>query len=144
MPFLIEEGHFFVGLQSKNCHEFALSWALASRGMASVPQTKVHLSDFSVGDRGRDNHLLVAPRTDPDGRSLAHPVLISDEWRRSERQERDGALAVEESIAEPTRGCASTRSGVSGSVGEEYATRVQAPDPETPPDSPGFLVPRSS
>jgi hypothetical protein len=27
-------------------------------------------------------------RTDPDGRLLAHPVLISDEWRRSERQER--------------------------------------------------------
>jgi len=55
---------------------------------------------------------LVAPRTDPDGRSLAHPVLIADDWRRSERQERDGALAVEESIAEPTRGCASKRSGV--------------------------------
>jgi hypothetical protein len=38
-----------------------------------------------VGDRGRDNHLLVAPRTDPDGRSLAHPVLISDDWRPSEQ-----------------------------------------------------------
>ena len=52
----------------------------------------------------------------PDGRSLAHPVLSADVWRRSERQERDGALAVEESSAEPTRGCASKRSGVSGSV----------------------------
>src|ERR1700730_14835520 len=43
--------------------------------------------------------LLIAPRTDRDGRLLAHPVLISDDWRQSERQERDGALAVEESIA---------------------------------------------
>ena len=32
----------------------------------------------------------------------------------------------------PPRGCASKRSGVSGSVGEEYATRAQAPDPGTP------------
>src|SRR6267378_5693448 len=91
-----------------------------------------------VGDRGRDTTRRGTPRPDPDGRFLAHPVLISDEWRRSERQERDGALAVEESSAEPTRGCASTRSGVSGSVGEEYATRAPGPDPETPPDSPGF------
>ena len=45
--------------------------------------------------------MLPAPRTDPDERSSAHPVLITDEWRRSERQERDGALAVEEAIAEP-------------------------------------------
>jgi hypothetical protein len=30
---------------------------------------------------------------------LAHPVLISDEWRRSEHPERDGAHAVEEAIA---------------------------------------------
>jgi hypothetical protein len=40
------------------------------------------------------------PHTEPDGRSLAHPVLISDEWRRSEHRERDGALAVEEAIVE--------------------------------------------
>ena len=52
----------------------------------------------------------------------AHPVLISDDWRQSERQERDGALAVEESIAEPERGCASRRSGVCDSDGEWYAT----------------------
>src|SRR5450759_1251114 len=31
-----------------------------------------------VGDHGRDNHYWLAPRTDPDGRSLAHPVLIAD------------------------------------------------------------------
>src|SRR5207244_751641 len=70
---------------------------------------------------------------------LAHPVLISDEWRRKRASGRDGALAVEESSAEPTRGCASTRSGVSGSGGEEYATRAPAPDPETSPDSPTFV-----
>src|ERR1039458_9554861 len=61
---------------------------------------------------------LAAPRTDPDGRSLAHPVLISDNWRRSERQERDGALAVEGAIAERKRECASRGFGVSGSCGE--------------------------
>src|SRR5579864_1636299 len=71
------------------------------------------------------------PRTEPDERSLAHPVLISDEWRRSGRQERGGALAVVEAMAEPKRGCASRRSGVSGSGGAGYATREQAPDPET-------------
>jgi hypothetical protein len=30
-------------------------------------------------DRGRDTGVPGAPRTDPDGRSLAHPVLLSDE-----------------------------------------------------------------
>jgi hypothetical protein len=30
---------------------------------------------------------------------LFNPVLISDEWRRSEHPERDGAHAVEEAIA---------------------------------------------
>ncbi len=57
-------------------------------------------------------------RTDPDGRSLAHPVLISDEWRRSERQEMDEGLAVEEAIAELERECVSRGSGVAGSCGE--------------------------
>ena len=33
-----------------------------------------------IDDRGRDTSLPDAPRTDPDGRSLAHPVLISDGW----------------------------------------------------------------
>jgi len=61
-----------------------------------------------VGDRGRDTTLRGTPRSDPDGRSLAHPVLISDEWRRSERRGRDGARAVEEAIAEPIQGCASS------------------------------------
>jgi len=52
-------------------------------------------------DGGRDSRCWLPPGTDPDERSLAHPVLISDEWRRSERQERDGAHAVEEAIPEP-------------------------------------------
>ena len=43
--------------------------------------------------------MLVAPRTDPDGRLLAHPVLIADDWRQSELRERDGACAVEEAVA---------------------------------------------
>src|ERR1700686_2199870 len=61
-----------------------------------------------VGDRGRDTTRRGTPRTDPDGRSLAHPVLISDEWRRSERQERDGAHTVEGAIPGPKRECASS------------------------------------
>ena len=61
-----------------------------------------------VGDRGRDTTRRGTPRPDPDGRSLAHPVLISDEWRRSERQERDGAHAVAGAIAGPTRECVSS------------------------------------
>ena len=32
---------------------------------------------------------------DPDGRSLARPVLIADEWRRSDPRDKDGVLAVE-------------------------------------------------
>ena len=56
-------------------------------------------------------------RTDPDGRLLAHPVLISDESRRSELG-KGMEPAVEEAIAEPKRGCASMRSGVSGSGDE--------------------------
>ncbi len=41
------------------------------------------------------------PRTDPDGRSLAHPVLISDEWRQSEHRGKDGAQPVGEASASP-------------------------------------------
>ena len=37
--------------------------------------------------------MLIAPRTDPDGRLLAHPVLIADDWRQSERQDKDGGRA---------------------------------------------------
>jgi hypothetical protein len=41
-----------------------------------------------------------ATRTDPDGRSLAHPVLISDDWRQTDQRDRDGAHAVKEAIAD--------------------------------------------
>jgi hypothetical protein len=40
--------------------------------------------------------LLGTPRTEPDGRSLAHPVLISDDWRRSGPPGREGAPLVAE------------------------------------------------
>jgi len=56
----------------------------------------------------------------------------------------DEAYSVEEASAEPMRGYASTRYGVSGCGGEGCATTAPAPDPETPPDSWGFLAPRSS
>ena len=59
-------------------------------------------------DHGRDTTLRGTPRTDPDGRSLAHPVLILDSWRRSEHPERRGAYVVEEASTELKRGCAST------------------------------------
>jgi hypothetical protein len=42
-------------------------------------------------------------RTDPDGRSLAHPVLIADEWRPSVPRDKDGVLAVVGSIGQPGR-----------------------------------------
>src|SRR3984893_5557804 len=62
------------------------------------------------------------PRADPDGRSLAHPVLISDDWRQSDRQGKDGALAVEGAIGQPGREHGSMRTGVSGCGGGVYAT----------------------
>jgi hypothetical protein len=34
-----------------------------------------------VGEPGRDTTRVIPPRTDPDGRSLAHPVLLTDQWR---------------------------------------------------------------
>jgi hypothetical protein len=49
-------------------------------------------------DRGRDSHLLAAPRADPDGHLLVHPVLISDDWRQSDLRDKDGVLAVEGAI----------------------------------------------
>ncbi len=93
---------------------------------AKIPLTSIDPFTFytcfnrgrMIGDPGRDITVRDTPRTDPDGRSLAHPVLISDEWRRSVHQERDGAHAVEEAIAEPKRECVSKRSGLSGSDDE--------------------------
>ena len=34
---------------------------------------------------------MIAPRTDPHERSLAHAALISDEWRRSGQEPKDEA-----------------------------------------------------
>ena len=84
------------------------------------------------------------PSPDPDGRSLAHPVLISDDWRRSELQDRDGARAVEVAIVGPAQASGSTVGGVAGSGDEEFATTAPAIGPGTRPSSLGSLVPRSS
>lgn len=54
------------------------------------------VGDYALaGDRGR-NTTRDTPAPNPDGPSVAHPVLISDVQRQSEHQERGGALAVEE------------------------------------------------
>jgi len=56
--------------------------------------------------------------------------------------ERDEACSVAEASAEPRQEYASTRSGVSGSGGGEYATIAPAPGHGTPPGLRGFPVPR--
>jgi hypothetical protein len=86
--------------------------------------------------------LLVAPRTDPDGRSLAHPVLIADDWRRSELQDKDGARAVWEASAQPMRGHGSKRTAA-GVGGEVHVATAQGSAPGTRPDCRGFQVPHS-
>ncbi len=68
--------------------------------------------------------MLATPSLDPDGRSLAHPVLISDDWRRSELQDRDGARAVEVAIVDPAQASGSTLSGVAA------ATKSSLPPPQ--------------
>ena len=52
---------------------------------------------------------MIPPRTDPNGRLLAHSVLISDDWRQSELRDRDGAHAVAEASDPLTLACGSTR-----------------------------------
>ena len=69
--------------------------------------------------------LLAAPRADPDGRFLAHPVLISDNWRQSDPRDKDGVLAVEGAIGQPEREYVSRRSGVSDCGGEGCATTAR-------------------
>ena len=73
-------------------------------------------------DRGRDTTGRGTPRSDPDGRLLAHPVLISDDWRQSDLRDKDGVRAVEGAIGQPGREHASMRAGVSGCGGGVYAT----------------------
>jgi len=82
-----------------------------------------------VGDRGRDNHLLVACAR--PGRNS--PVLSRMSGGRSERQERDDASGVEKSSGlSPHSRMRAKRSGVSGSVRRSFAARAQAPESETP------------
>ena len=68
-------------------------------------------------------------RADPDGRSLAHPVLIVDDWRRSDPRDKDGGRAVEGAIGQPERAYVSRRAGVSDFGGEVSATNAQLADP---------------
>jgi hypothetical protein len=84
------------------------------------------------------------PLLGPGRALISAPVLISDEWRQSVHPERDEACSVEEASAEPRQEYASTRSGVSGFGGGEYATIAPAPGRGTPPDLRGFPVPRSN
>ena len=79
------------------------------------------------------------------GRALeAHPVLISDDWRRSELRDKDGAHAVEETIVGPAQAYESTGDGAAGSGGEGFATIGPATGPGTRLGSVGSLVPRGS
>jgi len=98
----------------------------------------------ALRDRGRDTTWRGTPRTVPDGRLLAHPVLIADDWRQSEPRGKDGALAVEEAIGQPGREYASRRAGVAGYGGEVYATSAQSTEPGIRRDYRGSLVPHSS
>jgi hypothetical protein len=45
----------------------------------SMKAEELAVSQRVIGDRGRDTSVPGTPRTDPDGRLLAHPVLISGE-----------------------------------------------------------------
>jgi hypothetical protein len=80
-------------------------------------------------DRGRDSTVRATPRADPDGRSLAHPVLIADDWRRSDPRDKDGVLAVGGAIGQPERAYVSRRAGVSDFGGGVHATNAQLVDP---------------
>ena len=95
-------------------------------------------------DRGRDSHVLAAPRTDPDGHLLVHPVLISDDWRQSDPRDKDGVLAVEGAIGQPEREYVPRRSGGSGCGGEVFATTARLAAPGIRRDCRGSPVPHSS
>jgi hypothetical protein len=74
----------------------------------------------------------------------AHPVLISDEWRRSEPQDKGGAHAVAEASDPLTQACGSTRTDAFGSGNAVCATTVPAVAVGTPRGCRGCLVPHSS
>jgi hypothetical protein len=69
------------------------------------------------------------PRPDPDGRLLAHPVLISDDWRRSDPRDKDGVRVDVGASGQLEREYVSRRSGVFGRGGEVFSTtaRLAAP-----------------
>ena len=73
--------------------------------------------------------MRATPRADPDGRSLAHPVLIADDWRRSDPRDKDGVFAVEGAIGQPERAYVSRRAGVSDFGGEVSATNAPLTGP---------------
>ena len=95
-------------------------------------------------DRGRDTTVRGTPRSDPDGRLLAHPVLISDDWRQSDLRDKDGVRAVEGAIGQPEREYVSRRTGVSGCGGEVFATTARLAAPGIRRDCRGSPVPHSS
>jgi hypothetical protein len=70
------------------------------KALSGLPLTKLAMR--------QEHPSPVAPSQTRTVARLAHPVLVSDEWRRSKRQERGGAHAVEGAIAVPTRECASS------------------------------------
>jgi hypothetical protein len=81
--------------------------------------------DHGHRDRGRDTTLRGTPRTVPDGRLLAHPVLIADDWRQSGPRDKGGVHAGRGAIGQPEREHVSMRSGASGSGGVKCATNAQ-------------------
>ncbi len=79
------------------------------------------------------------------GRALISASGSYLRWMAAKRaSERDEACAVRNPALSQGKRTPSTRSGVSGSGGGEYATIAQAPGHGTPPGSRGFLVPRSN
>ena len=107
-----------------------------------VPQAQIE-THRSL-DRGRDTTGRGTPRSDPDGRLLAHPVLISDDWRQSDLRDKDGVRAVEGAIGQPEREYVSRRTGVSGCGGEVFATTARLAAPGIRRDCQGSPVPHSS
>src|SRR5664279_920709 len=72
--------------------------------------------------RGRDTSCLVPPAQNPHERSLAHAALISDDWRRSVAQDKDGARVEKEATAWQSRSCVPTSPHAFDCDGTERAT----------------------
>ena len=74
---------------------------LVSKGLPHAEFSEKCVIDAHRSITSHNDVRHLPPRTDPDGRSLAHPVLISDEWRQSEHRGKDGAQPVGEASASP-------------------------------------------